>query len=416
MPQPRLRILLMPVGSAGDVHPLVGVGGELRRRGHQVTVATNEHFQRLIEGVGLEFIRLGTREQYQAVIAHADLWSPGLRASRVVFGLATRQLREQYEIVARGGWSVVAAGPLALGARIAQDALGVPLATVQLAPSVFLSCQRPPKLPGLFMPRWCPSALKRAIYRLADAAIDNIAAGPVNQFRSELGLPPIRRIVGRWWNSPRRVIAMFPAWFGPPADDWPTQVRLTGFGLYDERGAAAMPERLIRFLDGGPPPIVFTPGSANIHGERFFAASLDACRRLGRRALLLTRHPEQIPRDLPATALHCDYAPFSVLLPRCAALVSHGGVGTVAQALAAGIPQLVTPLSHDQFDNAWQVQRLGVGATLTGRRYSASRAAAKLGMMLEDDSMHGRCRELAGRITPGEGLARAADEIEALGV
>src|SRR5690606_28085627 len=142
------------------------------------------------------------------------------------------------------------------------------------APSVFLSCQRPPKLPGLIMPDWFPLPLKRGIYRIADAIIAGIAATPANEFRAQLGLPPIQRIVGRWWNSPQRIICMFPDWFGRPADDWPKQARLTGFGLYDERDAMDLPQRLGEFLDGGSPPIAFTPGSANIHGEQFFADSL----------------------------------------------------------------------------------------------------------------------------------------------
>lgn len=407
-----LRILLMPVGSAGDVHPFVGIGGELKRRGHDVTIATNEHFKTLIESVGLKFIMLGTDEQFRSVIANPDLWSPGLKASRMVFGMATRQLEEQYDLAAHGGWNVVAAGPLALGARIAHDATGVPLATVQLAPSVFLSCQRPPKLPGLIMPDWFPLPVKRGIYRIADAIIDGIAARPVNQFRAQLGLPPIKRIVSQWWNSPQRIICMFPDWFGMPADDWPKQARLTGFGLYDERDATTLPQQLGAFLDGGSPPIAFTPGSANVHGERFFADSVKACETLEKRAILLTRHAQQIPTNLPTSAIHCDYAPFSALLPRCAALVHHGGVGTTAQALAAGIPQLVMPLSHDQFDNAHHVCRLGVGEVLPGKRYNAGRAAAKLGSIINDHATIARCRDIASRITLGEGVALAADEVE----
>jgi UDP:flavonoid glycosyltransferase YjiC (YdhE family) len=94
---------------------------------------------------------------------------------------------------------------------------------------------------------------------------------------------------------------------------------------------------------------------------------VDACRRLGRRGLLLSRYRDQLPADLPPGVRHFDYVPLSRVLPRAAALVSHGGIGTLSQALAAGIPQLIMPLGFDQFDNAARLGRLGVAATLTPR-------------------------------------------------
>src|SRR6185436_13395214 len=97
------------------------------------------------------------------------------------------------------------------------------------------------------------------------------------------------------------------------------------------------------------------------------------CALLGRRGILLTRHREQVPDNLPREVIHIDYAPFSQLLPRCAALVHHGGIGTSAQALASGVPQLVTPFTHDQPDNAARLKRLGGAEVLPSSRYRAHR-------------------------------------------
>ena len=113
-------------------------------------------------------------------------------------------------------------------------------------------------------------------------------------------------------------------------------------------------------LAEGEAPIVFTSGSAMTRGNDFFAASAAACELLGRRALFVTRFPNQLPRPLPALVHHIHHAPFSQLLPRAAALVHRGGIGTAAQALKAGVPQLVAPCCYDQFDNAAHLQRLGV--------------------------------------------------------
>ena len=136
--------------------------------------------------------------------------------------------------------------------------------------------------------------------------------------------------------------------------------RLTGFPLYDEGDVAPLSADLQRFLEAGDPPIAFTPGSANWQGRHFLTESAGACRLLGRRGILLTRHREHVPDPLPPGVIHVDFAPFSRLLPRCAAVVHHGGIGSAAQGLAAGVPQLAMPMAHDQLDNATRLKRLGV--------------------------------------------------------
>jgi UDP:flavonoid glycosyltransferase YjiC (YdhE family) len=113
-------------------------------------------------------------------------------------------------------------------------------------------------------------------------------------------------------------------------------------------------------------------------GKQFFRTSIEACRRINRRGVLLTRHAEQIPQNLPDGIIHVPYAPFSQLLPHVAALVHHGGIGTSAQAMRAGVRQLVTPMAHDQFDNAARLKRLGVARVLPYPRYTARRAAREL--------------------------------------
>lgn len=413
-----LKILLMPVGSAGDVHPFVGLGVALKQRGHEVTLATNGHFRGLVERAGLTFVELGTAEQFRQVMEDPALWKPDLRATRLVFGMAAQLLRQQYELCTSQSWSVVVTGLLAFGARVAQDTQGLKVATVQLAP-VFLSAEKPPRFAGLPLPSWYPLWLRRGLLNLAEAMVDRVAAGPINAFGRELGLEPVKHLAGSWWYSPRCVLTMFPDWYAEPASDWPANVAQVGFPLFDERGLTAMDRSVREFIDAGDPPIAFTAGSANTQAGAFFAASLAACEKLGRRAILLTRHSDQLPKlashpGAGARALHVPYAPFSELLPGVDAFVHHGGIGSVAQALAAGVPQLVMPLSHDQFENAKRVRMLGCGNELRGRRYTADRAAAKLEQLLHDPRYREHCRNVAGRIERGAGIARACDVVERL--
>ena len=147
-------------------------------------------------------------------------------------------------------------------------------------------------------------------------------------------------------------------------------------------------------------------------GEGFFRAAVEASQRLGRRAILLTPHREQLPATLPDTVAHFDYIPFSEVLPRSAALVYHGGIGTLAQAAAAGIPQLVMPMAHDQPDNARRIKALGLGDWIAPARFTGARVAQRLGAVLADAALARRCAELAPRIDFETGLQRACDAIE----
>jgi UDP:flavonoid glycosyltransferase YjiC (YdhE family) len=107
------------------------------------------------------------------------------------------------------------------------------------------------------------------------------------------------------------------------------------------------------------------------------------------------------------------YAPFSAVLPRAAAFVHHGGIGTTAQALAAGVPQLIVPLSHDQFDNAARAQRLGTARCLPARQYRAIAAAARLKALLGSTAVAQACRHAARLIQADHPLAAACAQIEA---
>jgi UDP:flavonoid glycosyltransferase YjiC (YdhE family) len=121
-----------------------------------------------------------------------------------------------------------------------------------------------------------------------------------------------------------------------------------------------------------------------------------------------------LPPNLPETVRHFDYVPFSALLPRAAALVHHGGIGTLSQGFAAGVPQLIMPMSHDQPDNAARARRLGVGGSLSPRTFRGPAVAGELSRLLESREVHACCRELAGRLAVARPLDSVCDVIEAL--
>ena len=129
--------------------------------------------------------------------------------------------------------------------------------------------------------------------------------------------------------------------------------------------------------------------------------------------MLLTKYPHQLPARLPPGVRHCSFAPFRQLLPLCGAVVHHGGIGTTAAALCAGIPQLILPLAWDQPDNAERVRRLGVGARLGSRQRTAGHLARALARLMTTE-VRARCRVVADRVGEVDGLDVAAHWVEEL--
>jgi UDP:flavonoid glycosyltransferase YjiC (YdhE family) len=414
-----MKILLLPIGSYGDVHPFVGIGRGLQARGHEVVLATSWYFESLVAQAGLAFEPVGEPGWYERMIANPEMWHPKRSFKFLFLEGVMPTLPLLYDMVERfhaQGPVLVVGHILAFGARVAQEKLGGRMATINLSPAIFRSASAPAKLPGLWMPDWMPPRMKRAIYGMGDAlVIDRLLAPAINRFRAEKGLTtPARGILREWWFSPDRVIATFPEWFAPRQPDWPAQTVMTGFPLYDERELQPLSPELETWLNAGSAPIAFTPGSAMIHGRSFFRVSIEASRRIGRRALLLTRHAEQIPADLPVNVRYEPYAPFSALLPRCAALVHHGGIGTTAQALSAGCPQVIMPMAHDQLDNAARITRLGVGDCLPARGYRPRRLAAVLQRLITSPTARSNAESVKHRFDnarPLDAICQAIEEM-----
>jgi UDP:flavonoid glycosyltransferase YjiC (YdhE family) len=213
--------------------------------------------------------------------------------------------------------------------------------------------------------------------------------------------------------SPLLHLALFSRRLAEKQPDWPAQTVVTGFPFHDRDGAGELPDDLARFLDDGPPPLVFTLGSsAAAIGGTFYEQSAAAAQQLGRRAVLILGDPRIRPPFLPEGVVAFDYVPFAALFPRALALVYPGGISTTALVMRFGLPALVVPLAHDQPDNADRLSRLGVARTIEWHRYSAQRAAVELERLLEDHVYSRRARELSVHIRMENGVAAACDAIE----
>jgi UDP:flavonoid glycosyltransferase YjiC (YdhE family) len=219
------------------------------------------------------------------------------------------------------------------------------------------------------------------------------------ELRVQFGLPPQSKL------NPQRTLCMWPEWFAPAQPDWPAGCTVTGFALDPPPVRPAAP--------AGSGPIVVTTGSTATGQRALLTRAAEACHSLGRPALLVTPHADNVPQTLPPGVRHVAYVPFNELLGEAALLLHHGGIGTAAYALAAGVPQLLTPMRGDQFDNANRVQRLGVGAMFSARDATSVQIAALMQHHLTSAEVARRCRDIQRRIDPESGLRLAADAVEA---
>jgi UDP:flavonoid glycosyltransferase YjiC (YdhE family) len=243
---------------------------------------------------------------------------------------------------------------------------------------------------------------------------------PIRRLRRDLGLrpaPPDPILAGQL--SPYLNLALFSPIFAAPQPDWPPATVATGFAFYDKGGVdyEHLDPGIQAFLAAGPPPIAFTLGSAIVRSpRRFFHETFDLLRTLDVRAVVVTgADPGNQPaQPLPQRVLAVPYAPYGELFHRAAAIVHHGGIGTTAQALRSGRPQLVVAHAHDQPDNGARVARLGAGLTIPFHRYTALRAASLLRTLLAENSFARRAAEVGTTIGSERGSCAAADAIESL--
>jgi MGT family glycosyltransferase len=414
------RIVLTTFGSFGDIHPYIAVGLELKARGHHPSIATSPLYREKIEATGLGFHPVRPdipppEENIETVLKVMDVRKGG---EYIFKELLSPHVRDSYEDLreATRDADLLITHVITLAATVLAQKSGIPWISTVLAPTSFFSAYDPmvpPQFPGLGKLLHLSPYVARPFLAIVKHVSDKWVK-PVYQLRASLGLPRGLHPIFEGQHSPELVLALYSKVLGEPQPDWPPNTVITGFPFYDRKDEAAISPELEKFLDEGEPPIVFTLGSSAIFvAEDFYRESIKAARLLKRRAVLLIGDARNMPKEpLPEGIVAFDYAPYGQILPRAAAVVHQGGVGTTGQALRAGVPTLIVPFNHDQPDNAYRVERLGVGRTLTRKQYRAETAASVLGLLLTDKNYIERARTVGQQVRGEDGAQAAADEIE----
>jgi len=414
------RVVFATLGSWGDVLPYLAIALGLRDRGHQVILATSACYREKVEALGVGFRAVRPDSDWVADPALMRRRShPGLGLIRVAREWLLPALQESYEdtAVAVEGADLLVSHPLAaFSARLVAEKKRVPWVSTMLVPVGFFSAYDetafplPAALSAVF--RWLGPRFRSSFLGIGKRAT-RFLAEPWYRLRAELNLPPVTEgnPLGDS-HSPDLVLALFSKLLADKQPDWPPQTVVTGFPVSPRAGGTRLPPELARFLDDGPPPLVFTLGTAvGSDAGRFYETSLAAAQAVGYRAVFVGSGVQGRFAAGPES-IALDYAPYAELFPRAAVIVHHGGIGTTGLAMQSGRPMLVMPRAWDQPDNAARVARLGIARVLPRHRYTASRVASGLRHLL-DEAYKQRALAVRDQLRQENGVRTACDTIEA---
>jgi len=403
------KFLVHAVGSYGDILPLIAIAKELHTRGYVVHFFTDPYFIKHAQNAGLACTPI-TDGLWEEILKSPNIYHPlkihGLLARSVaVYVESALQAMRPHIDNARTTVTI----SNSYSGRILRDLHGCSTVSVYYAPYSIRSSIRPPRY--LSGNRKLPVSVNKIYFWLMDVFfIDPIYGGPLNALRKKLGLKPVRRISNTWQYSADVKLGMFPDWLAETQPDWPPHFLKTGFPLFDSSDGT-LPEKVKAFLDAGEKPVAFTAGSFNTSSDDFFEVSAKACQKIGKRAMLISPSQEKIAQTLSEGIAHFSYVPFGALMPHLAAFVHHGGIGTLSQAMAAGIPQLIRPMFGDQFDSAQRITELGMAREVLPKDYTPDNVANALKELVDNPSYKQNALRYAALLAKENGIGNACDAI-----
>lgn len=416
-----MRILILTLGSRGDVQPYVALGAALRARGHDVTLTTWHGFETMIEAHGLTASPLS--DDVRGLIETPDIQqalrslSGKIRAWRASKGLFGRQLDEMWAVAREVRPGLIVYHPKAVAAPHIAEALGVVAVPTALVPAYVPTGAFPsPVLPvsdlGRFGNRMSHRALRGLTSWLLSSKIDGWR-------RERLGLahPGPRDLFGGHSPAGGAVLRLhaFSRHLVPVPEDWSDREHVTGYWFLDPAADWQPPEELARFLDAGPPPVYVGFGSMpTADAAQLTRIVRDALDATDQRGVLATGWGG-LEGDAGSDRIHVlDAAPHGWLFPRCSAVVHHGGAGTTHEGLRLGRPSIICPVFGDQPFWGRRVMAIGAGpAPLPQRCLTAATLAGALAAV-RNPAVVSRAAEIGAALTAESGARGAATTLDSL--
>jgi UDP:flavonoid glycosyltransferase YjiC (YdhE family) len=417
-----VRIRVITIGSQGDVRPYVALGAGLRDAGHHVRIVTHPAFEPLVREHRLDFATVAGDPREQADNRQLRALHDNGRSvfhwwrtfKDVDAPLMRKRLQDCWQACQDADVIVVSILPYLLGYVIARR-LDIPLVRAFYFP---VSPTR--SYPADFVPAGfrLGHRLNLATYQLQRQVLWQVARPWVaGACRDVLALHALPRLepFGELDREGQLLLYCYSPVVAPPPRDWGSWIKVTGYWFLDRATDWTPPPALAAFLDDGPPP-VYVGGFGSMTNSDPTELARTVARALtltGRRAVVLTGWGGVKPSELPREIFAIDWVPFDWLLPRMAAVVHHGGAGTTAASLRAGVPTVVVPFFLDQFFWGRRVFELGAGPRPIPRKHlDAETLAAAIGTATNDSVMRDRAAMLGAQIRAEDGVATAVAAFE----
>jgi rhamnosyltransferase subunit B len=431
------RILLSTIGSLGDLFPFIAMAVELKRRGHHPILATQPDYRNRVCDYGIEFCAIPPSFEEasaktgldQEQIVMKSISDAGFLLNEVIIPFA-EPIYDRLRDLSRS-CDLTIAQNINFGASMAASASGTPWIQVMLSP-MYMQSARDPSVTGpapfCFQPQSALAViLNRLFLKAVEFQVDRMLS-PFADIRGRLGIPNSTKDYlfnfNRDSTPPERIVGLYSKHLAPKQPDHPDALEICGFPFLGpaEGGRDNLSEELISFLDRGPPPVVFTLGSfARYAPESFYISGLLACRELELRSVLICGQ-EQFSRFCKLAGedtFLADYVPHELVFPRSALIVHQGGIGTSAQALKSGRPQIIVPFTGDQPDNARRLSLLGVGRQIPLRNFLHAQRAKdhmvkNISAIMESQAYAAAAQNAAMAILGENGAIKVADLVEAV--
>jgi UDP:flavonoid glycosyltransferase YjiC (YdhE family) len=418
-----MRITLLALGSRGDVQPCIALGLGLQAAGHELCIATHAIFESLVRSHGLAFalVQANPKEIMEGEAGRAVM-EGGHNAIRALLNFAEMVT----PVVLQAAADCLAAcqeadavlySPLGFyGAPHIAEKLNLPAIGATLQPY-----HRTGAYPGYGAPtpRNLSAPLNRLTYIIDETLFWLPYRSAVNQFREEyLDLPPVpgRVNYNRYWQQHLPVVYGFSPIVVPRPADWADydHVEIAGYWFLDSPADWQAPTDLVDFLAAGPPPIYVGFGSMNTRNpEETTRMVLQALAQAGQRGVLVTGWGGLRQIDVPDTVFIANAIPHDWLFPRMAAVVHHGGAGTTAAGLRAGIPSIIVPFFTDQPFWGQRVADLGVGpAPIPHKHLAVEGLGTAIQQAVSDKGMQRRAAEIGEQIRAEDGVGKAVAAVE----
>lgn len=416
-----MRIRIITIGSQGDVRPYVAFGKGLKSAGHDVRIATHARFESLARANGLDFAPVAGDPREVADNRHMrGLFENGRNLFRwwrtlkeVDAPLMRQRLQDCWEACQDAEVIVVSVLPCLFGYAIAEK-LGVPLVRAFYFPTSPTA-----SYPADFVPKWLPisSRLNLASYKGQRQVLWQVARPwMAGACRDILGLSTLPRSepFGDLDAQQQLVLYCWSPSVSPPPPDWGPWIHVTGYWFLDESKEWSPPPNLAAFVDDGPRPVCIGFGSmSNRDPVEVIQTVQQALALTGHRGVVLTERNNTIPDQLPTGIFAAVRVPHEWLFSRLAAVVHHGGAGTTARGLQAGVPTVVIPFFLDQFYWAKRIFELGAGPRpIPHKSLTAEALAQALWVATTDPDIRKSAALLSTQIRAEDGVARAVSVFE----